>query len=342
MKIFALHNNSGSRYYRLIPQLKRMQELGHEVILEPHDCDRIRENIEWADVVIFEMIFSPEWISFAKKKGKKVIFECDDLVHSVPKDHYSYKDVKGFGRFKLYFKTWQALRMCDGFISTCENLNRTYGWMANKSLVFKNYVDFSHWLRPYQKNTTERIRILWGGSTSHTPDLLWIKPVMDRILRKYPQVQFIYVGHGGVKSLDLNARFVYGEDLFDGLPDNREAMLSYPPNVWPFVLASLQADFAIAPLVKNRFNKAKSQCKFLEYSVNRIPGIYSGWHYTDVKGGKTGLTADSLPEWESAIESLIESPTLRQSLGNAAYDEVFQKHDIRLHIDRWTDFVQSL
>lgn len=342
MKIFALHNNSGSRFYRLIPQLKALQKLGHEVIIEPHNEEHIQANIDWADVVIFQMVFSVEWTRYAKEKGKKVIFECDDFIHKVPEGHYSYKELSGWGRWKWLWTTWRVLRLCDAFISTCENLNRQYGWMAKKSFVFDNYLDLEHWLKEPRPNLTGRVRILWAGSTSHTPDLEWIKPVIDKILKKYPNTQFIYIGHGGIKSTDPQAQFIYGEDTFEGLPDSREAMLSYPPNVWPYVLASLGADIAIAPLVKNDFNAHKSQCKYLEYAVNRLPGVYSKWFYTKVRHGETGYLAETPEEWESYLSLLIDSVIIRTRVGEAAYEDAITNHDIRKYVGGWTSIVESI
>lgn len=343
MKILALHNGTGSRYYRLIPMLKEAQARGHEVILEPHDTDHVDQKIEWCDLVIFQMVFSEELVKLAKGMGKKVVFECDDLIHRVPEDHYSYKETAGFKKqLKWWWLMWGVFRRCDAFISTNPRLNRIYGWMAKRRFVFKNYCDLPHWMKEPKKNPTDRIRILWAGSTSHTPDLKWIKPVMDRILRRHKNVQFIYIGHGGIKSTDMQAKFVYGEDIFEGLPDNRESMLSAPAGVWPYTLSTLMADIAIAPLEKNYFNTFKSQCKYLEYSINKIPAVYAKWHYTDVRDGITGLLADTPEEWEAAIESLIENRDFRLFIGDDCFRDVVENHDMRLHVDRWLAFIESV
>ena len=342
--IFCLQNNTGSRFYRLIPQLKEMQERGHKVILEPHDTQNVKEKIDWADIVIFQMVFSQEWVQYAKEKKKMIVFECDDLIHSVPKDHYSYKETAGLkNQIKWWWRMFRTIGRCDGFISTCENLNRVYGRLAKKSLVFKNYIDIPHWLKEYQPNQTDRIRILFAGSTSHTPDLKWIKPVLKRILEKYAPAQFIYIGTGGIKSKDLQARFIYGEDLFEGLPDNRESMLSYPPNVWPYILASLGADIAIAPLVKNYFNKFKSTCKALEYGINKIPGVYSKWFYKGIiKDGYNGFLADSSEEWIEKLSILIEDAKLRKQIGENIFQDVLNNYDIRKFINQWCKFIENL
>ena len=342
MKVLALHNNSGSRYYRLIPQMRRLQQLGHKVLLEPHDAENIAEKIKWCDIVIFQMIFSQPLMDLAKRLKKKIIFEMDDLIHIVPKDHYSYKETGGIrNKIKWWWRMYRVFRLCDLMITTNPTLARKYGWLAKKSFVFRNFIDLPHWLKEYHPNTANRIRILWAGSTSHTPDLKMIEPVMKRILEEYPQAQFIYIGQGGIKSSDPMAQFVYGKDLFTTLPDNqREAMLSYPPNVWPYVLSTLQADIAIAPLEKNEFNRHKSTCKYLEYSINKIPAVYSKWFYgQDIQHGFNGLLADTPEEWYDCLRLLIKNDIMRKEIGNNSFNSVMEKDDIRKYIDNWIDEV---
>lgn len=343
MKILAIHNNSGSRFYRLVPQLKWMQKQGHKVCLESHDVQHLFQMVEWADVVIVEMIFSEEIMKGIKALGKKLIFECDDLIHTVPDTHYSYEETKGWRKIKWWWRIYKTLRHCDGFICTTPKLKRLYGWMAKKSFVFENYSSLEHWMKEPKKNLSkDRIRILWAGSTSHTGDLNWVRPIMEEILEKYPHVQFIYVGHGGVPTDDLYAKFVYGEDIFEGMSkEQREAMLPVQANVWPYILAGLQADIGIAPLENNYFNSFKSQCKYLEYGINEIPAVYSKWHYTDVKDSITGMVADSPEEWIEKLSLLIENDKMRRTIGESARKEVVEKFNINKHMTKWQGFVEN-
>jgi len=344
MKIFAIHNNTGSRFYRLIPQLKDLQKHGHKVILEKHDDPYALQHIEWADVVILQMVLSPEYIAHAKKHGKKVIFECDDLIHIVPKTHYEYKNTQGIkNRLKWWHRLYTTISKCDGFIGTNEKLVNKYGWMAKKSLVFHNYCDLPHWLKEKKDNTSDTIRLLWAGSTSHTGDLQMIKPVLKRILDKYKNVKFVYIGTGGIKSKDLNAKFIYGKDIFEGLPDSREMLLPMTANLYPYTLAGLLADIAIAPLENNYFNSFKSTCKYLEYSVNKIPGVYSGWFYkTAVRDGVNGFTADTEDEWVEKLSRLIESKDLRDEIVQSAYDDVVNEQNIDKNLHSWREFIETI
>lgn len=361
LNILALHAATGSRFYRVIPQLNWMHKQGHNVQLEPHDSKHLDHFLDWCDVLVLQMVFSQDLVKRAKAAGKTVIFECDDLIHRTHAKHYSYKETKGIkNQVRWLWRIWRTLRLCDGLIVTNEKLKRVYGWMVGgKTLVFPNYMELSHWLKEPKKNPTDRVRILWAGSTSHTGDLEWFKPVIGRILEKYPQVQFIYIGHGGVPTEDLYARFVYGEDIFEGLPmHRRESMLSAPPNIFPYTLASLMADIAVAPLEKNSFNSYKTQCKYLEYGINGIPAVYAKWFYTDVKSPPvvpvwppfvdgpthlfrgTGLLADTPDEWVEALSLLIENAMLRKQIGEKARREVIEKYNFADHAPRWQGFVE--
>jgi glycosyltransferase involved in cell wall biosynthesis len=345
MKVLGLTSGTGSRFYRMIPQFKFLKKKGHEVIIHKFDNENYDHEYKWADVVILEMIWSPHLMKHIKRINPKakILMECDDLIHIVPPLHYAYGETKGWGKYKWFYKIAQTLRHADGLIVTNEFLKKEYGWLCKKCLVFDNFIDIEHWLRPYSPNAGEQVRILWAGSTSHTGDLLYIKPVLERILKKYKEkVKFIYIGTGGIKSDDLYARFIYGEDLFNGLPNNRETLLPVPAELWPHVLATLHADLAIAPLEQNKFNAAKSQCKWLEYSINKIPAVYSGWFYDKVKDEKTGLLADTTEEWYDAIVRLIEDKELRKQIGQAAYDEVYYKHNVDKNIDTFINFIEQL
>jgi len=185
MKIYFLHNGTASRFYRGIPQLNYLKKQGHEVILAPHNDKEMGKRIDWCDLVIFQMSFSLEWTKYAKERGKKVVFECDDLLHIVPKDHYSYKETRGLkNRISWWWKFYQVFGKCDGFISTNQGLNKKYGWLAKKSFVFPNYCDLNHWLKEYKPNRSDKIRLLQAGSISHVTDLLEIKPTLKKILLK--------------------------------------------------------------------------------------------------------------------------------------------------------------
>ncbi len=110
------------------------------------------------------------------------------------------------------------------------------------------------------------------------------------------------------------------------------------------------ADIAIAPLERNYFNRFKTQCKYLEYAINGIPGVYSKWFYTDVKGERrhfntlesTGFKADTPQEWIEALSFLIENDRIRRQIGENARKEAIEQYDFSKHASRWQGFVEMI
>ena len=346
MKIIGVClKRTGSPFYRLIPQLKFLERQGHQVKLEHiEEIKNETEKFKWADLVILENVFSNKLVRSLKKNKKKVIVECDDLVEVVPKTHYNYLDVNTiFKRIIWYLRVISTIFFADGFITPNKKLLKRYGWIAKKKLFFDNYCDLEHWIRPKQENKTDRIRILWAGSKSHTEDMIFLKPIIKEILEKYKdKVEFLYMGIGGVKSKDLYDQYVYGKDIFEDLSYNRETVVGVDPEIFPHILSSLGVDIGIAILIKDKFNKHKSQCKYLEYAINQIPGVYSKWFYTNVKQGDTGLLAETREEWIEAISYLIENKEERRRISKLAFKDVLENYDIRGFLPEYQEFIESI
>lgn len=340
MKILmVIPEKSGSSFYRIRPQARYLEKQGHDVLVKTYN--KVDREYQWADIVIFENIFSSKLIKHCHKFGSKVIIETDDLVHNVPKTHYDYAELKGWRKYKWYFRVLYSIWKADGFIASNKQLKGVYGWVNKNTLVFPNYCDIEHWIRPHSPNQGETLRVLWAGSKSHKHDLLFIKPIIKKLLKKYSNIKFIYIGMGGTKSKDLYSKFVYGEDVFEGLPDNREMLLGVDPQIYPHILATLHADIAIAPLTKDKFNHFKTPCKYLEYSINKIPAVYSRWFYQDIVGN-TGLLAETEEEWLEQISRLIDDKALREDLSEKSYQNVLSNHNIINYLNNWQGFIEKI
>lgn len=321
--------------------MRFLKKAGHNVKVIDYMNPDVDELSQTADIVIYENIFDYRLVRMCKKGGAKVIIETDDLVHDLPKTHYNYEDVEGLGKYKWLLKVLAAIFFADGLIVSNELLKKQYGWVAKKCLVFPNYCDIEHWIRPYSPNMGKQIRLLWAGSASHKHDLLFIKPIIRKILTKYKnKVKFIYIGVGGTKSKDLYAKYIYGDDIFEDVPHNRESLIGVSPEVYPHTLGSLHADIAIAPLTKDRFNHYKTPCKYFEYSINKIPAVYSKWFYKDIVKN-TGLLADDIAEWIEQISYLIDNEEMRRKLAEKAYNNVLKNHNIKNHLNKWQAFIET-
>ena len=94
----------------------------------------------------------------------------------------------------------------------------------------------------------------------------------------------------------------------------------------PLELSS--CDVNIAPLVDSIFNEAKSENKWIEASLVKVVTVASdiGAFKKVIKNNKTGLLVTNSDDWFLAIKSLIEDKELKNSIAEAAFNEVINKH----------------
>ncbi len=160
-----------------------------------------------------------------------------------------------------------------------------------------------------------------------------ITPAIKKVVEEYgDKIMFRFFGCITKELLQLKGV----EFICDFIPDYR-AFAGYMKN--------LDVDIALAPLVKNSFNKCKSNIKFLEYSICSIPGIYSRItpYARSITEAKTGILCDDDPDsWYRAMVNLIENEELRRHIAESAYREVLEKYTLEANAYRWYDFYKSL
>lgn len=102
-------------------------------------------------------------------------------------------------------------------------------------------------------------------------------------------------------------------------------------------------DIGIAPLIGDVFDQFKTDNKYREYAGCGIPGVYSrvSPFVETVRHGETGLLVGNEPaEWIAALEQLVCSPQLRESIAGAAGDDARRNYDLRVTGPRLAQLVQ--
>jgi hypothetical protein len=164
-----------------------------------------------------------------------------------------------------------------------------------------------------------------GGQT-HAADLLMVTSVLRRILDEFSgQVTLRFWGASPPAELG-------DHPTVEWLPLE---ISDYPEFARYF---STQAcDIAIAPLVDNPFNQAKSAIKFLEYSALGMPGVYSRLdpYQGLVAHGENGLLAYNEQEWFDALRRLIVDPALRTRIAHSAQQTIRASWLLSQHAHEW-------
>ena len=161
-------------------------------------------------------------------------------------------------------------------------------------------------------SSSDIVRICYHGTWSHRDDMKWLAPVMAEVQRRCSSTVFEVMGG------DRVAR------IFRGIP--RVTVLPTMP--WPEYLRYTQTvrqDIGLAPLRDTLFNRGRGPIKFFDYARAGAVGVYSaGPAFSEfVSHGVDGFVLQNDPDlWVERIVDLVNSPELRQSMADAAWQKV--------------------
>src|SRR5574340_591567 len=243
-----------------------------------------------------------EIITHARAEGKPVVFDLDDLLFELPENHPDR--ISGF-YVEALLPMLQAVIEADLVTVATEPLKEYLLPYNNNIVVVPNYLNDRLWkLKKIDSSAAKDdiITIGYMGGHSHRPDLLMVLPALKIILEKYPQrIRFHF---WGIEPPD------------DLIPFSRVDW--YPPPRYEYAdfaqyFQTQFADIVIAPLGDNLFNNCKSPIKYLEYSANGMPGVYSRVtpYANIITHGEDGFLAGSTEEWVDALSTLIEQKDIR-------------------------------
>ncbi len=299
-----------------------------------------------------------EFIKLAKSINKRVLFDVDDLVIDRKyTDQIKYvqsmtaEDKAGYD--SGVERMQRTLRLCDGAVTTTEQLaeelqNFVPEVYINRNVASDRMVELSEKAvferdqQPYlplaqAKDHKERRQILmarrerkkreesgavrigyFSGSITHNDDIQMILPVLTQIMKKYPHVELHFIGE-----LDIPAEF-------DSVRDRIIARPFVPWEELPKLIASV--DINIVPLKDTIFNAAKSENKWTEAALVKVPTVASavGALKQIIDDKRTGVLCHELKDWEEALSDLIEDEEKRCRLGEAAYQHV-RKHCVTIY-----------
>ena len=163
-----------------------------------------------------------------------------------------------------------------------------------------------------------------SGTATHDADFAPLLPVLRDVLSRHPQARLCIVG-----TLDL---------ALDGLPPEQ---LERRPLVPHINLGGELARFDInlIPLERSRFCDSKSPLKYFEAALVGVPSIaVDNPTYRElIQPGRNGLLAASPEDWQQKLELLLQAPTWRRALGQAAADDC-RRH---FHCDRLAEEIHA-
>ena len=102
-----------------------------------------------------------------------------------------------------------------------------------------------------------------------------------------------------------------------------------------------QLDVGLGPLPHDDWARGKCALKLLQYMACEVATVASpvGANAVVIRHRQNGLLADSLDEWEKALNQLIENAPLRRKLGKAGRATVIEHYSVDVV---WPKFLAAL
>ena len=201
-----------------------------------------------------------------------------------------------------------------------KNLKReTESFFGLRTEVIPNFVDINYfYYLLFSGKKRRKISIGIIGTPSHREDFNFIAPIIKRISEKYSgKISIKFWGY--LPEVLKNTKGVY-EIPFE------KNYIKYSER-----LRKEKFDFCIVPLLENRFNNVKSNIKWLEFSMNKIPAVFSDVPaYESVENFETGIKVkNNEREWIDAISLMIEDNLTRERIRENSYKEVLTKYTLQ-------------
>ena len=310
--------------YRVTQKAEMLRYLGRSVnVVSWHDEALAHQLMQTSGIIIFYRVPAFEvvigYFELARALGVATYYDVDGLIFDVErlKENKSLTYLPPHELNALYDGATlyhDAMLMADyGIASTIELARQMQLKMKKPVYLLNNAIDaFSLAVaKPFCNNNSKRVQIVYGsGTNTHNEDFLVAADAILAILEVYSYVDFIVYGY-----LDLDSRFdKFSQQIFKV----------------PFVSSSDyyralgSCDISIAPLSATIFNDCKSNIKFTESALYKIPCVCSdvAEFNTIVQHGKNGFIVHTTSEWYDALSSLVTDCDYRQKIAEQAYFDV--------------------
>ena len=328
--------------YRVLNKAEQLRKHGFEVKVVNLSEFELTQAQNASHIIIYRSPISPELLRLchlAKDYGKPIFFDIDDLVFdTLYTDQLSY--TKGLPHHEK--ENYDAnvrnygymLENCDGAITSTNQLQKELKKYQSKVLLNRNLASdelisiSSQFLKDYSQ-VSDVVKIgYFSGSISHNENFELIKPAIKQLLKKYSNVQLHIVGILDIpKDMKPFENQIVTHDYVDW--DKLPVLIS-------------EVDINLAPLVDSIFNRAKSEIKWIEAALVKVPTVASkiGAFSDVVIDGETGLLATD-DQWFDKLEALVLSPELRQNLAESAYRAVLENCTLSKKDEMVTYFEQN-
>lgn len=341
LNIYCYGDNSGVGWYRIHSPAKQLKKQGLANVMTSDwrwtkEDDKIKfPSIEqlteigaWADIIVMQRHDQLQYIATFCGLGKHfdipVVLDTDDNVQAVRPHNPGYEGYHPGSEASKWGK--KVGEKVDAITVSTDNLKEVHE-KDKPTYVLPNSLDIEFRENVKRPKKDGKIHIGWLGSAAHLENLQFIDDVIVKILKENPDVIF-------------HCMAMYTNCFLDNLPKDLAKRVVrhdwWTLKNWPKGLASLGLDIGLAPAMDNLFNRAKSNLRWLEYSMNETATIASPVPaYKEIEDGVTGVFAMEKTDWYEAITDLINNEEKRKKIGKNAKKVVKTRFNIEKNAKKW-------
>ena len=319
--------NSGSTRYR---GHNLIEALGNLEVEATHlDDSRLPECV--SEILAFDLIVivrrdkTPEimqLLEFAKSHSIPVICDLDDyLFDDEAIFHSDFLRLRPIEAAHTLIQEWRELiRLCGYYTGATAYLCDRAKSLASTHRIPNGLnlaqIELSQIaLEEALRAPREFLRLgYFSGTLTHQADFAIVSGVLARLLEEFPRLCLTVVG-----DLEL------GE--FPALSHHR---IEKRPFVdWRLLPAEIaRVDINLIPLVVNPFTEGKSDLKYFEAALLKVPSVASPTEVFQscIQHGINGFLANSPDEWYQSLRVLILKSDFRREVGENAYQHVIQRY----------------
>lgn len=328
--------------YRVNNKVEQLKSLGFNVKKVNLSQFKLHDAEYASHIIIYRASYTSqlvELIQLARRNDKPVLYDIDDLVIDTKyTDQLTY--VKGLSASDKnnydigVINYGKLLRLCDGAITTTKQLkaeleNYVPFVLMNRNLASEELVHISKKTIKNYSVKNEKIRIgYFSGSISHNENFELIKPAIIKLMNEFQEIELYLVGH---------------LDLPKDLQQFENRIITNDFVTWeelPKLISSV--DINLAPLVTSIFNEAKSEIKWLEAALVKVPTVASniGAFEEMIVDEQTGILVND-DEWYSKLKTLIQSDNQRETIAENAFQYVIENCTTEHKIDELVGYIDE-
>nr|WP_175802021.1 glycosyltransferase [Burkholderia anthina] len=257
-----------------------------------------------------------------------IIFELDDDLLE-----RSRLDAEVGGEYGKYLEPISTLLSRASLVTvSTQELKERYEALNSRIVVVENTVSDRLWFSPIETEAAGFLGtkeadakwVVYMGSTTHSEDLALLKSAVNEAKLKFPNFKLFTIGVTSTK-----------EDWYEAIPVPSDKR-NYPDFV-KWLRAILQKmDFGVAPLVDSKFNSAKSDLKFIEYSAAKLPALCSRVRpYVDVVEHEVSgiLVQNDDESWAHALVYACENPGRLSEMAERGYKYTVARRSVRMQAE---------